>query len=113
MAEPVVRAAITSPWSQKIDRAWVASDRAATWTTPGVSSPAILNRFGSISSRPCEAVKVVASAPPDQRTVQGPGGPALALHLDHVRAPIPRRLARPAAAQASADSPMGDAGVIG
>ncbi len=31
--------------------------------TAGVSSPAILNRLGSMSSNPCEAVKVVASEP--------------------------------------------------
>ena len=37
--------------------------RAATWTTAGVSSPAILNMLGTISRRPCEAVKVVPKAP--------------------------------------------------
>ncbi len=62
-AKPVVRAAITSEWSPKIDSAWVATARAATWITAGVSSPAILNMLGSISSRPCDDVKVVASAP--------------------------------------------------
>ena len=62
-AKPVGRAVMTSLWSPKIDRAWVASERAATWTTAGVSSPAILYRFGIIKSSPCEAVKVVASAP--------------------------------------------------
>ena len=63
IAQPVVRAAITSLWSPKIDSAWVAMVRAATWMTVGVSSPAILNMLGIISSRPCEAVNVVASAP--------------------------------------------------
>jgi para-aminobenzoate synthetase component 2 len=38
----VVRAAITSLWSPKIERACVASARAATWMTAGESSPAIL-----------------------------------------------------------------------
>ena len=33
--------------------------RAATWKTVLVSSPAILYMFGIISSKPCEAVKVV------------------------------------------------------
>jgi hypothetical protein len=42
MAKPVWRAAITSLWSPKIDSAWVARARAATCTTAGVSSPAIL-----------------------------------------------------------------------
>ena len=63
MAQPVVRACITSEWSPKIDRAWVATVRAATCITHGVSSPAILNMFGTISSRPCDAVNVVAKAP--------------------------------------------------
>jgi hypothetical protein len=41
-AQPVARQAITSEWSPKMDSAWVASARAATWSTKGVSSPAIL-----------------------------------------------------------------------
>jgi hypothetical protein len=41
----------------------VAIVRAATWMTVGVSSPAILNMFGIMRSRPCDAVNVVASAP--------------------------------------------------
>ena len=40
-----------------------ASERAAMWKTAGVSSPAILYMFGIISSRPCDAVNVVASEP--------------------------------------------------
>ena len=52
IAQPVVRACITSEWSPKIDSACVAIVRAATWITHGVSSPAILNMFGTISSRP-------------------------------------------------------------
>jgi hypothetical protein len=63
MANPVCRAAITSEWSPKIESAWVAIDRAATWMTAGVSSPAILNMLGSMRSKPCEEVKVVVSAP--------------------------------------------------
>jgi len=50
-------------WSPKMERACAANDRAATCTTAGVSSPAILNMFGSINSSPCDAVNVVASAP--------------------------------------------------
>jgi hypothetical protein len=41
-AIPVMRADITSLWSPKIESACVASVRAATWSTKGVSSPAIL-----------------------------------------------------------------------
>ena len=36
-------------------------ERAATWKTVGVSSPAILNMLGIIRSRPWDAVKVVVS----------------------------------------------------
>ena len=62
-ANPVWRQAITSEWSPKIDSAWVASVRAVTCRVKGVSSPAILYMLGIISSRPCDAVKVVASDP--------------------------------------------------
>ena len=72
---------MTSEWSPKIDKAWVPIERAATWKTQGVSSPAILNMFGIIKSRPCEAVKVVVSAPPCKRAVDRAGGAALGLHL--------------------------------
>ena len=63
MAQPVDRACITSEWSPKIDRAWVAMARAATWMTAGVSSPAILNMLGTMSRSPWEAVNVVPRAP--------------------------------------------------
>ena len=46
-----------------MERACVATVRAVTWKTAEVSSPAILNMFGIIRSRPCEAVKVVVRAP--------------------------------------------------
>ena len=42
IAAPVWRQAITSPWSQKMDSAWVARERAVTCSTNGCSSPAIL-----------------------------------------------------------------------
>ncbi len=70
------RAAITSLWSPKIDSAWVATVRAATWMTAGVSSPAILYMFGIISSRPCDAVNVVASAPACSAPWTAPAAPA-------------------------------------
>ena len=59
--------------------ACVASVRAATWMTVGVSSPAILYMFGIISSRPCEAVNVVPERAAGHRTVQGAGRTGLAL----------------------------------
>ena len=64
MAQPVARAAMTSLWSPKIDRQWVARVRAAMWKTVEVSSPAILYMLGIMRSRPCDAVNVVVSAPP-------------------------------------------------
>jgi hypothetical protein len=62
MTQPVVRACMTSELSPKIDRAWVATVRAATCIVHAVSSPAILNMFGTISNRPWDAVNVVAKA---------------------------------------------------
>ena len=107
IAQPVVRACITSLWSPKIDRAWVATVRAATWITVGVSSPAILNMLGTISSRPWDAVNVVPSAPFWSAPWSAPGRARLGLHLDDVgdlapevrpAAPPPsRRSARPSA----------------
>ncbi len=75
-ANPVWRQAITSWWSPKIDNAWVASVRAATCITNGVSSPAILYMFGIISSRPCDAVNVVASDPACSAPCTAPAAPA-------------------------------------
>ena len=46
IANPVPRQAITSEWSPKMLSACVASVRADTCSTKGVSSPAILNRLG-------------------------------------------------------------------
>ena len=107
-----MRAAITSEWSPKIERPCVAIARAATWITAGVSSPAILNMFGSISSSPCDDVNVVASEPGLQRPVDGPGRAALALHLDD-RGTAPQTLRTPCADHVSESSPIGEAGVIG
>ena len=63
IAKPVWRHAITSVWSPKIERPWLASARAETCITKLISSPEILYIFGIISKRPCEAVKVVISVP--------------------------------------------------
>jgi hypothetical protein len=75
MAQPVERAAITSLWSPKIESAWVAIVRAAMWKTVEVSSPAILYMLGIISSRPCDAVKVVVSAPVCSAPCTAPAAP--------------------------------------
>jgi len=37
--KPVLRACITSLWSPKIERAWVAMVRAVTWKTVGLARP--------------------------------------------------------------------------
>ncbi len=63
IAKPVERVAITSLWSPKIESACAARERAATWITAAVSSPAILYMFGIISRSPCDAVNVVVSEP--------------------------------------------------
>ena len=74
-AKPVPRAAITSLWSPKMESACVASERAATCITNGVSSPAILNMSGSMSSSPCDAVKVVVSEPAWRAPWTAPAAP--------------------------------------
>ncbi len=75
MAKPVWRQAMTSEWSPKIDSAWVARVRADTCMTNGVSSPAILYMLGIISSRPCDAVKVVPKAPACNAPWTAPAAP--------------------------------------
>ena len=112
MAQPVIRAAITSEWSPKMLSACVARVRAATWITAGVSSPAILNMLGSISSRPCEAVKVVPRVPLVTAPCSAPAAPA-SDWSSTTSGTAPHRLVRPAADQASADSPIAEDGVIG
>ncbi len=74
-AKPVCRTAITSEWSPKMDSPCVAKDRAATCSTVEVSSPAILYMFGIMSSRPWEAVNVVASDPPCNAPCSAPAAP--------------------------------------
>ncbi len=112
IAKPVERAAITSLWSPKIDRACVAIARAATWITAGVSSPAILYMFGSINSRPCDAVNVVPSAPVCSAPCRVPAAPA-SDWSSTTSGTEPHRFVAPPADQASANSPIVDAGVIG
>ena len=92
----MVRAAMTSEWSPKIDSAWVAKARAATWKTVGVSSPAILNMFGSISSRPCDAVKVVVSAPDCSAPCTVPAAPPSDC-ISCTTGTVPQRLGLPSA----------------
>ena len=109
---PVWRTAITSWWSPKIDKPWVASDRAATWNTVDVSSPAIRYMFGIISSRPWEAVKVVDRAPPCSAPCIAPAAPPSDC-ISMTVGTCPHTLVRPCAAHSSASSAIVDDGVIG
>ncbi len=111
-AKPVCRQAMTSEWSPKIDSAWVARVRAATCITKGVSSPAILYMLGIMSRSPCEAVNVVASAPPWSAPWTAPAAPPSDC-ISMTCGTVFHRLGRRSNAQASASSPMGDEGVIG
>ena len=86
--------------------------RAATWMTAGVSSPAILNMFGIISSRPCDAVNVVVNAPFWRDPCTAPAAPASDC-ISTTVGTVPKRLGLPAAAQSSQYSAIGEAGVIG
>ena len=112
MAQPVARQAMTSDWSPKIDSACVASVRAATCSTKGVSSPAILYRLGIISSRPWLAVKLVASAPEVSAPCSAPAAPPSDC-ISMIFGTAPHRLGLPCDAHSSAHSPMLDAGVMG
>ena len=86
--------------------------RAATCITNGVSSPAILNMLGSISSRPCDDVNVVASAPVWSAPCSAPAAPP-SLCISITSGIAPHRLVRPVADHASANSAMSEEGVIG
>src|SRR5439155_26540368 len=112
MANPVGRHAITSEWSPKIESAWVAMARAATCMQKGVSSPAILYMLGIIRSRPCEAVKVVASAPAWRAPCTAPAAPPSDC-ISTTSGTLPQMFVRPCVDHESASSPMVEEGVIG
>ncbi len=103
---------MTSLWSPKIESACVAIVRAATWITAGVSSPAILNMLGIIRRRPCDAVNVVARAPFWSAPCMAPAAPPSDC-ISTTSGTAPHRFGFPAAAQSSACSAIGEAGVIG
>ncbi len=103
---------MTSDWSPKIDRAWAATVRAATCMQKQFSSPAILYRLGIISSRPCEAVKVVARLP----ACKAPWMAAMAPASDCISVTsgmVPQRFRFELVAHSSHHSPIGEEGVIG
>ena len=103
---------MTSEWSPKIDSAWVATVRAATCMTKGVSSPAILNMLGIISSRPCDEVKVVARDPACSAPCTAPAAPASDC-ISMTCGTFPQILRAPALDHSSASSPIDEDGVIG
>ncbi len=110
--KPVERTAITSLWSPKIDKAWVATVRAETCQTVEVNSPATLNMVGIMSKRPCAAVKVVLSAP-DWRAPWVEAAAPASLCISTTDGTVPQMLVRPMADHSSAHSPMFDEGVMG
>ncbi len=111
-AKPVWRTAITSEWSPKIDSPCAAIERAATCRTAQVSSPAILYMFGTISSRPCDAVNVVASAPLCRAPCSAPAAPP-SLCISTTPGTEPKTFGRPRLDHSSASSAIADDGVIG
>ena len=112
MQKPVWRQAITSWWSPKMDRAWLARARADTWNTVGSISPAILYMFGIIRSRPWEAVKVEVRAPAWREPCTAPAAPA-SLCISVTLTVSPQRFFFPWAAHSSMFSAMVEDGVIG
>ncbi len=95
-----------------MDSAWAAIERAATWMTALVSSPAILYMLGIISSRPCDEVNVVPSAPACSAPCNAPAAPP-SLCISMTLGTAPQMFWSPMEAQASEDSPMGEEGVMG
>ena len=110
--QPVARADITSWWSPKMFSAWLAKARAATWNTPGRSSPATLYMFGIMRRKPWDAVYVVVKAPACKEPWNAPAAPA----SDCISTTLtlwPKMFFMPAAAQSSTCSAIGEDGVIG
>jgi len=68
--------------------------------------------FGIISSRPCEAVDVVASAPVCSAPCNAPAAPP-SLCISTTAGTLPQTFVRPRLAHSSASSAIGDDGVIG
>ena len=89
-----------------------ATVRADTWNTPGRPSPAILYMLGIMRSRPCDAVKVVVSAPAAREPCTVPAAPASdCISITFVC--VPKMFLRPLADHWSTKSAIGDDGVMG
>ena len=112
IAKPVLRQHITSEWSPKMLMAWVPTVRAATCSTTGRRSPAILCSTGIISMRPWLEVKLVASVP----VWAAPCTAAMAPASDCISTTVtgwPKTFFLPFADQKSVCSAIGDEGVMG
>ncbi len=68
--------------------------------------------LGIISSRPCDEVKVVPSAPACNAPCSAPAAPP-SLCISMTFGTVPQMFFSPTADHASEDSPMGEEGVIG
>ena len=68
--------------------------------------------FGIISSRPCDAVNVVDSAPPCSAPCSAPAAPP-SLCISTTAGTVPHTLGRRWLDHSSASSAIGDDGVIG
>src|SRR5436190_20177448 len=80
--------------------------------TKGESSPAILYMFGIINSSPCEAVKVVESAPACSAPCTAPAAPPSDC-ISAISGMTPQRFVFFLLAQSSQSSAIGELGVIG
>ena len=89
-----------------------ASARAETCITMGSSSPDILYMLGIISSRPCEAVNVVVSAPAESDPCTAPAAPPSDC-ISAILTFCPHMFVLPAVAHSSATSAIGEEGVMG
>ena len=90
----------------------MASARAATCIVNGVSSPAILYMLGIISSRPCDAVNVVESAPACSAPWTAPAAPPSDC-ISAISGIAFQRFGRVRLAHSSQISAIGLLGVIG
>ena len=86
--------------------------RRLTCIANGVNSPAILNMSGIMSRRPCDAVKVVRSAPACRAPWSAPAAPPSDC-ISMMEGTLPQTLFLPGRDHSSAHSAMGEDGVMG
>ena len=109
----MARIAITSEWSPKIDSAWVAIERAATWKTVAGQLAGDLEHVGQHQQQALGRREGRRQRAGLQRAMHRAGGAALALHLLHDRGRRPRCCECPSEAHSSASSAIVEDGVIG